>query len=62
VSLNDKINYDQKAIFEEIDSSSFQFSVPDGATGSNNFNKLVIETDQTDEMDAFYIGEGIEIS
>lgn len=60
--LNDKVNDDQKAIFEQIDSSSFQFKVPDGVTGSNTFNKLVIETDQTDEIDAFYIGEGVQIS
>jgi hypothetical protein len=60
--LNDKVNDDQKATFEQIDSSSFQFRVPDGVTGSNTFNKLVIETDQTDEIDAFYIAEGVQIS
>jgi hypothetical protein len=60
--LTDKVNDDQKAIFDQIDSSSFQFRVPDGVTDTNTFNKLVVETDQTDEIDAFYIGEGVQIS
>jgi len=33
--LNDKVNDDQKAMFEQIDSSSFQVRVPDGVIGSN---------------------------
>ena len=61
--IKGNVEDDQKAIFEPIDQNSFQFRVPnDGAKGSHTFNKLVIHTDQTDEIDAFYIGEGIEIA
>jgi hypothetical protein len=42
-------------------SCTFQFRVPKGVTGSHTFNKLVIETNQTDEIDALYLGEGIEM-
>jgi hypothetical protein len=51
-----------KAIFEQTDPDSFQFRIPDGVTGSNTFNKLVIETQQTDEISAFYIQQGVEVS
>jgi hypothetical protein len=44
-----------KAEFEQTDSESFQFKVPNGITGSNTHNKLVIVTQQTDEISAFYI-------
>jgi hypothetical protein len=51
-----------KAVFEQTDPSSFQFRVPDDVTGSNTFNKLVIETQQIDEISAFYIQQGVEVS
>jgi hypothetical protein len=55
------IDDDLKAIFEQTDPDTFQFRIPDGVTGSNTFNKLVIETQQTDEITAFYIQQGVEI-
>jgi hypothetical protein len=51
-----------KATFQPSDADSFQFSVPNGVTGSNTFNKLVIETQQTEENNAYYIQKGVEIS
>jgi hypothetical protein len=39
-----------------------QFIVPNGVTGSNTFNKLVIETQQADDNSAFYIQKGVEVS
>lgn len=60
--IEGKVDDGQKAIFEQIDLGSFQFRVPDGFTPSNAVNKLVIETDQTDEIVAFYIHEGVKIS
>ena len=51
-----------KAVFEQTDPDSFQFRVPNGVTGSNTFNKLVIETQQTDEISAFYIQQGVKVS
>ena len=47
-----------KATFQPSDADSFQFSVPNGVTGSNTFNKLVIETQQTEENNAYYIQKG----
>jgi hypothetical protein len=60
--LEGNIDDGLKAIFEQTDADSFQFKVPNGVTGSNTFNKLVIETQQTDENNAFYIQKGIEVS
>jgi hypothetical protein len=60
--IGGNIDDDLKAIFEQTDSGSFEFRVPDGVTGSNTFNKLVIETQQTDEISAFYIQQGVEVS
>ncbi|MGA8105437.1 MAG: hypothetical protein WB815_02190 [Nitrososphaeraceae archaeon] len=51
-----------KATFQPSDADSFQFSVPNGVTGPNTFNKLVIETQQTEENNAYYIQKGVEIS
>jgi hypothetical protein len=48
--------------FEQIDSESFQFKVPDDTTGSNTDNKLVIKTPQKDESRAFYIRVGVGVS
>ena len=59
---NDSIDDNMKYEFEQTDSESFQFKVPDGITRSNPQNKLVIETQQTVEIRAFYIHEGVEIS
>ncbi|CAN5559043.1 hypothetical protein BH18THE2_BH18THE2_18080 [soil metagenome] len=60
--IGGNINDGLKAIFEQTDPDSFQFRIPDGVTGSNTFNKLVIETQQTDEISAFYIQQGVEVS
>jgi hypothetical protein len=60
--INDAIDDSMKAKFEQTDSESFQFKVPNGITGSNTHNKLVIVTQQTDEIRAFYIHEGVEVS
>jgi hypothetical protein len=60
--INDAIDDSMKAEFEQKDSESFQFKVPNGITGSNTHNKLVIVTQQTDEIRAFYIHEGVEVS
>ena len=60
--IGGNIDDDLKAIFEQTDPDSFQFRIPDGVTGSNTFNKLVIETQQADEISAFYIQQGVEIS
>jgi hypothetical protein len=60
--INDAFDDSTKAEFEQLDSESFQFKVPNGITGSNVHNKLVIETQQTDEIRAFYIHEGVEVS
>jgi hypothetical protein len=57
-AIDDRIKYE----FEQTDSESFKFKVPDDTTGSNTHNKLVIETQQTDEVRAFYMHEGVEIS
>jgi hypothetical protein len=51
-----------KATFEPSDADSFQFNVPNGVTGPSTFNKLVIETQQTDDNSAFYIQKGVEVS
>ena len=60
--INDAIDDSMKAEFEQTDSESFQFKVPNGITGSNTHNKLVIVTQQTDEIRAFYIHKGVEVS
>jgi hypothetical protein len=60
--INNAIDDSVKAEFEQIDSKSFQFKVPNGITGSNTYNKLVIETEQADGISAFYIHEGVEVS
>jgi hypothetical protein len=60
--INNAIEDSVKAEFEQIDSESFQFKVPNGITGSNTYNKLVIETEQADGISAFYINEGVEVS
>jgi hypothetical protein len=60
--LEGNIDDGLKATFEQTDADSFQFKVPNGVTGSNTFNKLVIETQQTDENNAFYIQKGVEVS
>jgi hypothetical protein len=57
-SIDDRL----KATFEPSDADSFHFNVPNGVTGSNTFNKLVIETQQTDDNSAFYIQKGVEVS
>jgi hypothetical protein len=57
-SIDDRL----KAKFEPSDTGSFQFNAPNGVTGSNTFNKLVIETQQADENNAFYIQKGVEVS
>jgi hypothetical protein len=57
-SIDDRL----KAKFEPSDTGSFQFNVPNGVTGSNTFNKLVIETQQADDNSAFYIQKGVEVS
>jgi hypothetical protein len=57
-SIDDKL----KATFEPSDVDSFQFDVPNGVTGPNTFNKLVIETQQSDDSSAFYIQNGVEVS
>jgi hypothetical protein len=51
-----------KATFEPSDADSFQYEVPNGVTGPNTFNKLVIETQQSDDSSAFYIQNGVEVS
>jgi hypothetical protein len=51
-----------KATFEPSDADSFQYNVPNGVTGPNTFNKLVIETQQSDDTSAFYIQRGVEVS
>jgi hypothetical protein len=55
VIIGGNIDDDLKAIFEQTDPGPLEFRVPDGVTGSNTFNKLVIETQQTDEISAIYI-------
>lgn len=60
--INDAIDDNIKYEFEQTNSESFQFKVPDDITQLNPYNKLVIETQQTDEIRAFYIHEGVEIS
>jgi len=60
--INNAIDDSVKTEFEQIDSESFQFKVPNGITGSNSFNKLVIETEQADGISTFYIYEGVEVS
>jgi hypothetical protein len=55
VIIGGNIDNDLKAIFEQTDPGSLEFRVPDGVTGSNTLNKLVIETQQTDEISAIYI-------
>jgi hypothetical protein len=57
-SIDDRL----KAKFEPSDTGSFQFNVPNGITGSNTFNKLVIETQRSDDNSAFYIQKGVEVS
>jgi hypothetical protein len=57
-SIDDRL----KATFEPSDADSFQYNVPNGVTGPNTFNKLVIETQQSDNSGAFYIQEGVEVS
>jgi hypothetical protein len=57
-SIDDRL----KATFEPSDVDSFQFKVPNGVTGSNTFNKLVIETQQSEDSSAFYIQKGVEVS
>lgn len=60
--ISGNIDDDLKAIFEQTDPDSFEFRVPNGVTGSNVSNKLVIETQQTDKISAFYIQQGVEVS
>ena len=57
-SIDDRL----KATFEPSDADSFQYNVPNGVTGPNTFNKLVIETQQSDDSSAFYIQKGVEVS
>jgi hypothetical protein len=57
-SIDDRL----KATFEPSDADSFQYKVPNGVTGSNSFNKLVIETQQSEDSSAFYIQKGVEVS
>jgi hypothetical protein len=57
-SIDDRL----KAKFEPSDADSFQYNVPNGVTGPNTFNKLVIETQQSDDSSAFYIQKGVEVS
>ena len=57
-AVDDSIKYE----FEQAGSESFQFKVPDDITQPNPYNKLVIETQQTVDIRAFYIHEGVEIS
>jgi hypothetical protein len=57
-SIDDRL----KATFEPSDADSFQFNVPNGVTGSNTFNKLVIETQQSEDSSVFYIQKGVEVS
>jgi hypothetical protein len=59
--INNAIDDSIKTEFEQIDSEFFQFKVPNGITGSNTFNKLVIETEQADGINAFYIHEGVDV-
>ncbi len=60
--LEGNIDDGLKATFEQTDADSFQFKVPNGVTGSNTFNKLVIETQQTEGNNAYYIQKGVEVS
>ena len=60
--INSAIDNNMKYEFEQTDSESFQFNVPDGMTRSNLQDQLVIETQQTDEIRAFYIHEGAKVS
>ena len=57
-SIDDRL----KATFEPSDADSFQYNVPNGVTGPNTFNKLVIEIQQSDDSTAFYIQKGVEVS
>jgi hypothetical protein len=57
-NIDDKL----KATFEPSDADSFQYNVPNGVTGPNTFNKLVIETQQSDDSSALYIQNGVEVS
>ena len=60
--INNAVDDSVKAKFEQIDQGSFQFKVPNGITGSNTLNKLVINTEQAEGISAFYIHEGVEVS
>jgi hypothetical protein len=60
--INNAVDDSVKAKFEQIDQGSFQFKVPNGITGSNTLNKLVINMEQADGISAFYIHEGVEVS
>jgi hypothetical protein len=57
-NIDDKL----KATFEPSDADLFQYNVPNGVTGPNNFNKLVIETQQSDDSSALYIQNDVEVS
>jgi hypothetical protein len=60
--INDAIDDSIKDELKQTDSDSFQFKVPNHITVSDTYNKLVIETQQTDAIRAFYIHEGVEVS
>jgi hypothetical protein len=60
--LEGNIDDELRATFEPSDADSFQYNVPNGVTGPNTFNKLVIETQQSDDSSAFYIQNGVEVS
>jgi hypothetical protein len=57
-SIEDRL----KAMFSPSEAESFQYNVPNGVTGLDTFNKLVIETQQSDDSSAFYIQKGVEVS
>ena len=57
-NIDDKL----KATFEPSEANSFRYTVPNGVTGPNTFNKLVIETQQSDDSSAYYIQKGVEVS
>jgi hypothetical protein len=60
--LEGNIDDELRATFEPSGADSFQYNVPNGVTGPNTFNKLVIETQQSDDSSAFYIQNGVEVS
>ena len=60
--INGEVGENSKAEFVQLDSGSFKFEVPNDIPDPNTFNKLVVETEQNEEANAFYIQPDVEVS